>query len=153
MTGRRFVSFFAQGAIVALGLALTFVGCSRQGEGERCDFNAAGDTDCDEGLVCVTCPELRTGTVDRCCPATPGAESDAACERADVERLGECNPTTASGGTTGSGGSAGSGGAGAAGGMSGSGQGGSSGGQGGSSGSGGTSGEGGAPDAAGAGGA
>jgi hypothetical protein len=152
MTGRRFVSFFAQGAIVTLGLALTFVGCSRQGEGERCDFTAAGDTDCDEGLVCVKCPELRTGTVDRCCPATPGAETDAACERADVDRIGECNPTISSGGTTGSGGSAGSGGAGA-GGMSVGGQGGSSGGQGGASGSGGTSGEGGAPDAAGAGGA
>ena|SRR5687768_13161395 len=141
MTGRRFVSIFAQGAIVAFGVALSFVGCSRQGEGERCDFNAAGNTDCDEGLVCVTCPLLRTGTVDRCCPATPGAESDAQCERADVQRVGVC--PTSSGGTTGSGGSAGTAGTGPTGGTSGSGQGGSAG----------TSGEGGAADVAGAAGA
>jgi hypothetical protein len=142
MTGRRFVSTLAQGAIVAFGVALSFVGCSRQGEGERCDFNAAGNTDCDEGLVCVTCPELRTGTVDRCCPA-PGAETDVDCQRADVERVGECGATISTGGTSGNAGSGGAGGAGTMGGMSGTGQGGSSG----------TSGEGGAPDAAGAGGA
>ena len=147
MTGRRFVSMFARGAIVAFGLALSFVGCSRQGEGERCDFSAAGNTDCDAGLVCVTCLQLRTGTVDRCCPETPGAETDSACERADVAREpGECGAASSTGGTSGSGGSAG-GDAGPAGGMSGSGQGGSSGT------SGGTSGEGGAADVAGAGGA
>ena len=137
---------FARGAIVAFGVALSFVGCSRQGEGERCDFAAAGDTDCDPGLECITCPELRTGTVDRCCPATPGAETDAACERADVPREGEC-AASSTGGTTGGGGSSGTGGAGTMGGMSGSSQGGSSGA------TSGTSGEGGAPDAAGAGGA
>jgi len=138
MTGRRFVLMFARGAIVAFGVALSFVGCSRQGEGERCDFTAAGRTDCDDGLVCITCPVLRAGTVDRCCPATPGAETDARCERADVERVGECPTPGSTGGTTGSGGSGGSGG---------------SSGSAGTGPTGGTSGEGGAPDAAGAGGA
>jgi hypothetical protein len=148
MTGRRFISMFARGAIVAFGVALSFVGCSRQGEGERCDVAAAGDTDCDAGLVCVRCRLLRAGTVDRCCPATADAENSAACERADVERdPGECPTEGSTGGTTGGGGSAGTTGAGTTGGMSGGGQGGSSGT------TGGTSGEGGAQDMAGAGGA
>ena len=151
MTGRRFVFLLARGAIVALGLGLSFVGCSKQGEGERCDQIAAGNTDCEDGLVCVACTQLRTGVVDRCCPATPGAESDAACQRADVERPGEaCGITGSSGGTTGSGGSNGASGSSGASGSGGAGGTGATSGQGGSSG---TNGEGGAPDAAGAGGA
>jgi hypothetical protein len=133
---------FARGAIVAFGVALSFVGCSRQGEGERCVFEAAGNTDCDDGLFCIPCRQLRGGTVDRCCPRDPGAESDVDCQRADADRPPEaCGIVPPTGGTGGQGGIGGQGGT--------SGQSGSSG-QGGSSG---TSGEGGAADMAGAGGA
>jgi hypothetical protein len=146
MTGRRFVLFLARSAIVALAVGLSFAGCSRQAEGERCDLDAAGHTDCEEGLRCIACGQLRSGVVDRCCPRNAGEETDARCQRADTERT--CG--AAAGGTSGTGGSGTSGGSGGRSGGSG-GQSGSSatGGQGGSAA---TSGEGGAPDTAGAGG-
>ena len=46
-------------------------GCSKQGEGERCDINN-GDIDCDTGLICVGQDQISiTGTgVALCCPLT-----------------------------------------------------------------------------------
>ena len=146
MTGRRFVIWFARGAIVAFSLTAAFVGCSRQGEGERCVRLAAGNTDCDEGLVCVSCVNLAEGVVDRCCPENAGSASDDRCRRSDPPRNAEECPTEGqTGGTGGSasstGGASGRGGSGGSGATSG-----------GTAGSSGTGGESGASDAAGAGG-
>lgn len=58
----------------ALLLAL-LTACSKQGEGERCDFAVAGNSDCDVGLVC------RKADVDRCCPPLGDRVSDARCNR------------------------------------------------------------------------
>jgi uncharacterized membrane protein YgcG len=103
MTGRRFLLWLARTALVAIPLNVAFVGCSRQSEGERCDLAAAGDTDCNTGLVCVRCQDLRSGFVDRCCPPNAGDASDQDCQRADAPRtMGQCNPST--GGTNGFGG-------------------------------------------------
>ena len=117
MTGRRFLFGLARLALVAIPLHVAFVGCSRQSEGERCDKDAAGDTDCNTGLVCVLCEDLRSGVVDRCCPPNAGDASDPACQRADPPRdRGQCSPAT--GGTTGLGGFGGLGGRDGGGGMS-----------------------------------
>ena len=101
MTARRSFLWLARTALVAFSVTMGFVGCSRQSEGERCDKAAAGDTDCNDGLVCVECEILARGSVDRCCPADQGASSDPDCKRADPPRTQalECNPMT--GGTGG----------------------------------------------------
>ena len=126
MTGRRFLFGFARLALIAIPLHVAFVGCSRQSEGERCDREAAGDTDCNTGLVCVLCKDLRSGFVDRCCPPNAGDASDPACQRADPPReQGQCDPAT--GGTTGLGGFGGRDGGGGMSGSAGSGTGGTSG--------------------------
>jgi len=138
MTPRRFVSWAARIALVAVSVTLGFTGCSRQSEGERCVKAAAGDTDCNEGLVCVRCIELASGSIDRCCPANPSEATDADCERADPPRTNDPACQVATGGTGGGGGfGARDGGAG----MSG-----SSGGTGATSGSGNAGGEAGSPD-------
>jgi hypothetical protein len=71
-------------------LGLTFVvasgACSRNGEGERCDFDnggSIGNTDCEDGLACISKEELRNSCdVGRCCPADENAPiSDERCER------------------------------------------------------------------------
>ena len=47
------------GLLLAFGLAVALVpGCAKQGEGERCDNQAAGNADCDSGLVCVLASDL-----------------------------------------------------------------------------------------------
>ena len=101
MTARRFSLWFARIALVAVSVTMGFVGCSRQSEGERCVKSAAGDTDCNDGLVCILCIELHSGSIDRCCPANPENSSDPDCRRADPPRTGsaECSPMT--GGTGG----------------------------------------------------
>ena len=143
MSGRRLILWFSQTAVIVLALATLFVGCSRQGEGERCDKEAAGDTDCDTGLKCIECERLARGAVDRCCPEDSSAHTKGECDRADTDRVGgECAPAT--GGTgSGTGGRAGASGAGGSGAMSG------SGGSTATGGSGAVSGEGGAGDAGG----
>lgn len=93
-------------AVFALGASFAG-GCSRQGEGERCDSWKAGDTDCDSGLVCKLCEDLQDGTTDRCCP--PGTEySDSRCQPGTSN---SCASNTGTGGTTATGGTSGSGGA------------------------------------------
>ncbi len=68
--------------------ALLAPGCSQQGEGERCDKAKTQNSDCDSGLVCVARNQLVDRSTDRCCPATPGDESDARCRRGSVTGAG-----------------------------------------------------------------
>jgi hypothetical protein len=105
MTARRFSLWLARAAIIGFSVAMTLVGCGKQSEGERCDQEAAGNTDCEEGLVCVPCYALKTGQVDRCCPAVSAAESTGSCTRADPQRPPEvCNASQSTGGRAGFGG-------------------------------------------------
>ncbi|HEV8547579.1 MAG TPA: hypothetical protein VGQ57_01105 [Polyangiaceae bacterium] len=53
-------------------------GCSRQAEGERCDYHNAGDQDCDDGLVCTPCGNLQQKSIDRCC-RPGGSYTDTRC--------------------------------------------------------------------------
>jgi hypothetical protein len=92
--------------VAVLSLGASFAGgCSRQGEGERCDFfKAAGSGDCDSGLVCKLCEELQDGTTDRCCPA--GTQfSDSRCQPGTSNT---CATNTGTGGSSATGGSPGS---------------------------------------------
>jgi hypothetical protein len=93
-------------AVLALGASFSG-GCSRQGEGERCDyFKAAGNGDCDSDLVCKRCEELQDGTTDRCCPA--GTQyNDARCQPGTSNT---CSANTGTGGNAPTAGSSGSGG-------------------------------------------
>jgi hypothetical protein len=108
---RSFLQLAARASLIALATASVAVGCSRQGEGERCDLVAAGSDDCDSGLTCISCGNLADHVTDRCCPA-PGASSDPRCQRSPNEDATLC---PVKGGTGGTGGSAGASSAGAAG--------------------------------------
>jgi hypothetical protein len=86
--------------VVLTGLALgVLTACSKQAEGERCDSVVAGNSDCEDGLVCT-----RISTeVERCCPPEGARISDDRCNAASV-------PTAGTGGgvnTAGAGGSSG----------------------------------------------
>jgi hypothetical protein len=91
------------------------VGCSGQGEGERCDSIANGNADCDDGLTCTSCTELAENIVDRCCRAD-GSSADPRCALSGIQRS-SCLVSVGAGGSTstagttgaGAGGSAGSG--------------------------------------------
>jgi hypothetical protein len=126
--------------LVVLVTALSAGGCSRQGEGERCDLAANGDDDCDEGLICVS----KVGNVDRCCPPDGADIGDSRCSVANAPPGGSTGGTSAGGTSSGGATSAGT----SSGGTSGGDTGGSTGG---SEPAGGTS-SGGATSAAGAGG-
>jgi hypothetical protein len=78
MLFRRAFRYLAQVLLVTGAVALVTGGCSRQGEGERCDKRAAGDSDCDDGLICKSCAELAVGPVDRCCQRD-GSYDDERC--------------------------------------------------------------------------
>jgi hypothetical protein len=99
---RSFLRLAARASLVALATASVAVGCSRQGEGERCDLLAAGNDDCDSGLVCVSCEDLADHVTDRCCPAS--GSSDPRCQKGSP---GECLTRTGTGGSGGSAGAAG----------------------------------------------
>jgi len=88
---------------LAAALATTSVlGCSLQGEGQRCSLDASGD--CESGLFCKqVAPEVAV-----CCPAA-GTSDDAYCND-------QFSPTGTGGGGPGTGGGPGSGGAGGTGG-------------------------------------
>jgi hypothetical protein len=92
----RVVSLALAGSVFALAAAS---GCSLQGEGERCDFKANSNADCNDGLVCTEARTLQNGAdkTDRCCP--PGGGT------------GRCavGPMIGTGGATGTGGSSGAG--------------------------------------------
>ena len=85
--------------LVATAVSLSLsVGCSKQGEGERCDYPKAGDSDCDDGLFCVNVDKQ-----DRCCPPQGAAISDSRCQG---------QITSGSGGTSSTGGTSSAGGTG-----------------------------------------
>jgi hypothetical protein len=91
MTPRR--RFRPLSLLISLGLILVVASgaCSRNGEGERCDFDnggSFGNTDCDDGLACISSENLRNSGLagsrgqGRCCPADENAPiSDERCER------------------------------------------------------------------------
>jgi hypothetical protein len=87
-------------------------GCSKQGEGERCEPLAGGDNDCDDGLKCVEGKFLANSTTaapdfGRCCP-DDNTYTDSRC--APVGTVGPDGGLT--GGTSGVGGEANAGGGG-----------------------------------------
>jgi hypothetical protein len=135
---------------VLLGVAFALAiapGCAKQGEGERCAPNAAGNTDCDDGLVCVQGEELLDDveTADdfgRCCPPEGQAISDERCTRSSGT-----SGTAGTGGMSSAAGAAGEAGTPGAAGDGGTSGGGGAGGEPGSNG--GASGDGGAPAASG----
>ncbi len=82
--------------------------CTRQAEGERCDYEWAADQDCAEGLVCVPCGNLQARQVDRCCPAD-GSSTDPRCVLTLSPDGVACNSHHANPGVAGNPGTAGSG--------------------------------------------
>lgn len=80
--------------------------CSKQGEGERCDARAAGNADCESGLICDT-------QLNRCCPPEGARITDSRCNRSAATGgrpsssggTGGTAGTTATGGVSGSAGS------------------------------------------------
>jgi hypothetical protein len=76
MTLPKLFSILATLAVAGGATALS-QGCSDQAEGERCD-RAAGDADCQDGLVCTAKEELGTES-DICCPPEGVAPTDLAC--------------------------------------------------------------------------
>jgi hypothetical protein len=132
-------------AVLCLGTAvLATSGCSRQGEGERCDLangKSGSDSDCADGLVCtsgqqlgrssdICCPENRASQELSCIPGTPPGTGGA----------GGTSGNGGNGGTAGNGGSGGTAGSGGNGGTAGSGGNGGTAGSGGHGGSGGSAG-------------
>lgn len=76
----------AVAAFVVGTLAVAPVGCSTQGEGERCE-RKNGNNDCAEGLVCKSGKDLG-GNADICCPESGSTNP-------------ECNPGAVTTSTTG----------------------------------------------------
>ena len=72
----RSAAFFTLTSALVIGLLSP--GCSQQGEGERCDKQRAGDSDCDSGLVCVPHGKLLENITDRCCKPD-GSYEDSRC--------------------------------------------------------------------------
>jgi hypothetical protein len=67
--------------VCAVLLAASLFGCSKQGEGERCDLNS-GNLDCDTGLICRSGDQLNIGIGEGfalCCPPDGVAPSVNAC--------------------------------------------------------------------------
>lgn len=62
----------------ALSTALLMPACSQQGEGERCEI-INGDTDCDDGLKCVSKNDLAEDATDRCCNPDQTTFTDSRC--------------------------------------------------------------------------
>jgi hypothetical protein len=94
MASRKLLGF-----LLAFGLGGALVlGCAKQGEGERCDLLAAGNADCDSGLVCVAAEDLVDQSTDRCCPPEGEGTSDSRCARGGTVGTGG---TSSSGGTSG----------------------------------------------------
>ena len=82
--------------LVALSLALSTGGCSRQGEGERCDKTANADNDCEDGLICT--PKVGA---DRCCPPDGAPIDDSRCSAANAPSGGITGGTDSGGSSTG----------------------------------------------------
>jgi hypothetical protein len=94
--------FFSRAACGLATLVVLSASCSRQPQGDRCDYQWAGPTqDCDSGLQCTPCGNLQNSVVDRCCPVD-GSYSDARCAPAANPTQQTCSTHTVN--TTGSGG-------------------------------------------------
>ena len=95
-------------ALVFGAVAAVSAGCTRQAEGERCDFEWAGDQDCADGLVCKPCGDLLTSNgADRCCPAD-GSSTDPRCTPTQSPTSVSCSSHhSGSGGKNGAGGTGG----------------------------------------------
>jgi hypothetical protein len=90
------------GFLLAFGLAGALVpGCAKQGEGDRCDLLAAGNADCDTGLVCVDATDLVDQSTDRCCPPEGEGTSDSRCARGGTVSTGGSSSAGGSSGTAG----------------------------------------------------
>jgi hypothetical protein len=84
---RRLSASRRPGVAAGFGLVLCLAlgwGCSKQGEGERCDINNLS-LDCDTGLICKGEAELsiKGRGVALCCPSS-GPSSVAACQAVAV---------------------------------------------------------------------
>lgn len=90
--GRRAAALASFGLLFALSAG----GCSRQAEGERCDYNANGDDDCEDGLLCT--PKVGA---DRCCPPSGAPIDDSRCLAADAPSGGPSGGTSSGGSSTG----------------------------------------------------
>lgn len=88
----------------ALTLSLS-VGCSKQSEGERCDRTNAGDTDCEDGLVCTNVGMNE----DRCCPPDGASLGDSRCMRTGTSFGGQGNAGGSASGGASNGGASGGG--------------------------------------------
>ncbi len=81
----------ARTAFLLSTAALASASCSRQGEGDRCDYAWAGpDQDCQSDLICTPCGNLQQGTVDRCC-RRDGTVTDPRCTAAASPTNVTCN--------------------------------------------------------------
>lgn len=100
---RTVLRSLVRAAIVLGALSSLAGGCSRQGEGERCDFVWAGDQDCDSGLTCTRCGLLQDDRTSRCC-RPDGSYSDTRCIRTTTPSNDDCNTHLGTGATGGTGG-------------------------------------------------
>ncbi|HTQ02999.1 MAG TPA: hypothetical protein VMI54_04050 [Polyangiaceae bacterium] len=81
----------ARTAFLFSAAAVASVSCSRQGEGDRCDYAWAGpDQDCQSDLICTPCGNLQEGIVDRCC-RRDGTVTDPRCTAAASPTNLTCN--------------------------------------------------------------
>ncbi len=92
--------------LAAVGLMIAAAqGCSKQGEGERCEPLGANDEDCDDGLICVTGAELGEEHPDndfgRCCPEDLSSSSDSRCRPGGTVGTFDGGTDASSGGTGG----------------------------------------------------
>jgi hypothetical protein len=100
---------FSRSLCVLATVAVFSASCSRQPEGERCDYEWAGPTqDCDSGLVCTPCGNLQNSPVDRCC-RNDNTFTDPRCAPSTAPNQTSCSTRkeTSTGGTGGTAGSAG----------------------------------------------
>ena len=101
-------------AFVLATTAVFSTSCSRQPEGERCDYQWAGPSqDCDSGLQCTPCGNLQNSVVDRCC-RIDNTYSDPRCAPSTAPTQQYCNTHGTQSASAGSGNTAGSGTAGSA---------------------------------------
>jgi hypothetical protein len=75
---RQTLRTLARTALLLGAAAAMSAACTRQAEGERCDYEWAADQDCADGLICRPCGDLQASNVDRCCPAD-GSNTDPRC--------------------------------------------------------------------------
>lgn len=79
--GRKSLVLGISGLLLALA-----AGCSKQGEGERCDREAAGDNDCEPPLICQDVGQQSAANpIQRCCPRRSEDITDERCDASSVQ--------------------------------------------------------------------